>query len=526
MLLTTFAGAGVLPSVPLDDPAILLLERLEGTAGCVLPVRRPWPGEQVLACVDRLLGASEVTIADKSRLGALRRRLDLRDSASPVGLVSWAEGSDRVSFDIGVRGYAHSIDRSVAIGPTLSDSLDQDRLVGLRVRPRVDVLLGADLAMWARPIQIVEMSDQRRWIKTGDPSQGAYQTALFAQIGEMGKARTSDWIEGAIEFESPLGRFAGGLTPLEWGDLPIEPLMLSGKTESFLNLQTTKRIGPVEATLLGGRLIADTWSQRRYLYAHRFAYNGESVRFGWSEMILSIDRDLEPLYLIPVFPYVFTEHYLGDPDNKQMDFDASWRISPHLELSAELFLDDLQNYLGFLSDGWGNKWAVGIGFKAAGWTGPGSLDRFQATRIEPWTGTPSSSIVPGAPSNAPIHFGKTLGSEAGPNSARLAWIHTQDVSQRWTWSAAVSALWKGTDLGSSILDRNWRDSSGTWAVARPRKKWLDGDLIDRQDLSMGLQWRLADAWRIDGALGLARESVPTRPVAWRPAVSLAASYRE
>ena len=146
-------------------------------------------------------------------------------------------------------------------------------------------------------------------------------------------------------------------------------------------------------------------------------------------MIVSVDHDLQPLYLIPIFPYLFTEHYLGDPDNKQMDFDASWRARPGLELSAELFLDDLQNYFGFLSNGWGNKWALGLGVKAAGWTGSGSLDKFQATRIEPWTGTASSAVLPGAPSNVPIHFGEPLGSQVGPNSASLVWIHSQDVSK-------------------------------------------------------------------------------------------------
>lgn len=520
------AGAAVLPSVPLDDPATPLLERLEGTAGCRLPARRPWPGEQVLACVDGFLRSPDLDAADRSRLEALRHRLDLRDSAASSGLLRWADGDDRISFDVGARLYAHASDRTVAAGPTLSDSLDQDRLAGLRVRPRVDVLLGPSIAMWARPSQLVEVSDQRRWAKMGDPARGVYQTALFAQTGETGKARTSDGIEGAVEFDTPLGRFAGGLTPLEWGDLPVEPLLLSGRTEPILNLQATKRIGPVEATVLGGKLIGDTWGERRYLYAHRFAYEGPSLRLGWSEMILSVDHDLEPLYLVPVFPYVFTEHYLGDPDNKQMDFDASWRLSPSLEVSAELFLDDLQNYFGFLSDGWGNKWALGAGLKASGWTGRGSLDKFQATRVEPWTGTASSSIVPGAASNAPIHFGTTLGSSAGPNSASLSWLHGQDLSERWTWTAGLSALWKGTDLGSSERDRNWRDSSGTWAVAAPLKKWLDGALIDRQEATIGFQWRFAPTWRLDGGAGLARESVPSKPVRWRPSVSLEASWRE
>lgn len=526
LAVASLSGAALLPSLPIDDPSTSLLDRLEATAGCRLPARRPWPGEQVLACVDSLLVSTEVGTADKLRLADLRHRIDLRDTDAKVGLYSWSQDSDKISFDLGATAYVHAIDRKVAIGPSLSDSLDRDVLAGLRVRPRIDVLLGANLVLWSRPRQLVEFSDQRRWIKTADPARGIYQTALFSRVGEMGKARTSDWIEGAVEFDSRLGRFTAGLTPLEWGDLPLEPLMLSGNTESIPAIQTTKSIGPIEATLLAARLIGDTWEERRYLYAHRFAYESPSFRLGWTEMIVSVERDLEPLYLVPVFPYLFTEHYLGDPDNKQMDFDASWRPVGHLEISAELFLDDLQNYFGFLSDGWGNKWALGVGWKSSGWTGEGSLDKFQINRIEPWVGTASSSILPGHPGNDPHHFGKPLGSSAGPNSLSIAWLHSQDVSRRWTWNAGVSALWKGTDLGSSEHDRNWRDSSGTWVVAKPVKKWLDGDLIDRQDLSMGIQLRLGSDWRLDASVGVARESAPAKSPTWRPGASAGVSFHE
>ena len=525
VLFVSTSGAAVLPSLPLDDPSTVLLERLDGTGGCTLPPRRPWPGEAVVACIDSLLASPSPTSTDKSRLTGLRRRLALRDTSSASALL-WRDGLDLVSFDFGASGYAHAVDRKVAIGPVLADSLGRDLLVGVRLRPRVDVLLGPDLALWSRPRQLVELSDQRRWLKASDPERGIYQTSLFGKVGERGRARTNDWIEGAIEFQTRLGRFTAGLTPLEWGDLPIEPLMLSGNTESIPLLQATKTIGPIEATLLGGRLIGDTWDQRRFLYAHRFAFNGATWRLGWTEMILSAERDVEPLYLVPVFPYLFTEHYLGDPDNKQMDFDASWRLLPGVELSGELFLDDLQNYFGFLSDGWGNKWALGVGLKASGWTGQGSLDRFQIERIEPWTGTASSSVLPGSASNAPIHFGKALGSSAGPNSASLAWMHSQDLGTSWSWNARISALWKGIDLGSSVYDRNWRDSSGTWVVANPLKKWLVGDLIDRQELSLGAERRFSQAFRWTGSVSMARQNSPGAHASWHPGISTGVSFRE
>lgn len=519
------ANSAILPSLPIDDPSTPLLDRLDGSAGCHLPPRRPWPGEVVVACIDSLLTSPDVDASDKARLSRLRDRLSLRDT-SGSRIWRFRQGDDLVSFDVGASIHAHAVDRKVAVGPTLSDSIDGDILAGLRVRPRVDVAIGPDIVLWARPRQIVEVADQPRWLKASDPERGIYQTALFAGTGETGRARTNDWVEGGIELATRIGRISAGLGPLEWGDLPVEPLMLSGNTESVPFAQATKRIGPIEATLLGGRLIGDTWSRRRYLYAHRFAWNGRDWRFGWSEMILSVEHDLEPLYLVPVFPYVFTEHVLGDPDNKQMDFDASWRPVPGLELSAELFLDDLQNYFGFLSDKWGNKWALGLGIKASGWTGAGSLDRIQLVRTEPWVGTASSSILPGMPGNAPVHFGKTLGSAAGPNSATLAWMHRQDLSEEWSWEAGVLALWKGTGPGSSIHDRNWRDSSGTWVVGVERKEWLSGDLFDRQELTAGAEWRFAHGWRATASASVARESLPGRESEWKPGASFVLAYHE
>jgi len=146
--------------------------------------------------------------------------------------------------------------------------------------------------------------------------------------------------------------------------------------------------------------------------------------------------------------------------------------------------------------------------------------------MEPWAGTASAAILPGAASNIPVDFGKPLGWSEGPNSARLDWIHRQDLSSRWSWSASVRALWKGTDTGSGIRDINWVDSSGTWVQPNRTKKWLSGDLVDRQDLVVGAEWRPWSLWRILAGAGIARSSVPNRPVRWIPSVSAGVAWNE
>lgn len=492
-VVTSLVGAvhaEVLPSLTTDDPSVGFLERLDGIGGCRLPDRRPWPGEVVVACLDSALSVLEDS-QDRNQAVTLRARLALRDSMSagwgprPAWETVREGRSDRLFLDLAADGHAETANDSGG-GTSL--------VVGGRLRPKVEVLLGDRLALWSRTTQLTEVSNRARWTKQMDPGRGVYQTALFADQGEAGKARTVDALEGGIEAEVVGVRVRSGLFGTSWGSLP-EPLMFSGHAEPFPLTEASTRIGPIEAVLLAGRLTADTYSQRRYLYGHRLRWVGSSWSFAWSEAVVSIQRDLEPLYLVPVLPIINSEHRLGDPDNRQMDFDASWRPTRNLELSAELFLDDLQNVLGFFSDGWGNKWALGLGVRARDLTGPRTLDRLQVSRVEPWTGGPSSSIQPGQPSNVPVHFGTSLGSASGPNSFSANWDRRQDLSERWSWSARAGLEWKGRDPGSSVLDRNWRDSSGTWVVAHPRKSWLAGDLDTRQVVATGAELRFWSSWR-------------------------------
>lgn len=490
------AEAAVLPSLVEDDPSIPFLERLDGLPGCALPARRPWAGETVLSCLEALDTASLDPI-DRAGAERLRKRLSLRDSVSGWGArPAWASRRDgrvdRLLFDLDADVHAH--------GVTDSDNTVSG-IGGVRVRPRVEVLLGERLAMWSRPFQIVEISDRARWTKVTDARTGTYQTALFAAQGDTGRARTVDGVEGGIEAEVLGIRARAGLLRTAWGPLP-EPLMFSGEAEPMPLFEASTRIGPVEATLLGARLTGDTFAERRTLYGHRLSWIGRTWNASWSEAVISVGRGLEPLYLVPVFPIIFVEHQIGDPDNRQMDFDASWRPRPDIELSTELFLDDLQNYFGFLSDGWGNKWALGVGAKLRDFTGRRTLDRVQVARIEPWTGGPSSAVLPGAERNLPVHFGKPLGSLLGPNSFSALWTRRQDLSESWTLLSSLRAGWKGTDAGSSVDDLNWRDSSGAWVVAHPTKSWLSGPYFTTQRAVLGAEWRfLGGQWRSSLELG-------------------------
>lgn len=520
-VLPTMAGtvAEVLPSLPEDDPSIPFLERLDGTDGCRLPDRRPWPGEVVLSCLDAYLARADDQ-TDSVLAARLRRRLDLRGGHDagwgrrPAWTQEHEGRTDRLLLDLGAEGH-------------LVSSSDSDRVSGVlggRLRPRVEVLLGERLVLWSRPFQLTEISDRARWTKAMDPGKGEYQTALFAQPGEAAPARTVDGLEGGVEARLVGIRARTGLLRTTWGSLP-EPLMFSGRTSAMPLTEVAAEVGPIEASVLGASLVGETFDERRYLYGHRLRWRGEGWSIAWSEAAISVGRGLEPLYLVPVFPMILSEHMLGDPDNRQMDFDGSWRPVPWLELSAELFLDDLQNFLGFFSDGWGNKWALGAGLEVRDLTGRRTLDRLQATRIEPWTGGPSSAVLPGEERNAPVHFGSPLGSALGPNSLSLSWTRRQDLSQAWSWSSSLRAEWKGAGPGSSVSDLNWLDSSGTWVVAHPRKRWLERVDWTRQVATTGAELRLAGQWRATLEAGAETSDAPGARRVW-PVFAARVAFRE
>jgi len=539
-LLAALASGGILPSLPLEDPAMPWLLRWDGRPGCHLPAYRPYPGEAVLACLEGLDTAA-LPAADNFQRRRILARLDLRhDHPGDYGRRPlWRSGEadrDVVALDLGASGYANfagkrlPVVRRVMDYDTTWDTLSHDLVGGMVLHPRVDVLLGPEVALWARLRQLTEISDGKRWRKEFDADGGVYQTALFAKGSDASFGRTSDWLEGGIEVDFPWLRGEAGVQRLRWGPMPVNPLMFSGNAEPMQWASVRKNVGPVESEVLYGSPIGVSYEEDRKLYAHRTRVALSPwlpLEVGFSEVMISNGKSFQPLYIMPVFPLFFTGHYLGTPDNLLMDFDAALRPSASVELSGELFLDDLQNALGFFSNGWGNKWGLAFGARLSGWTGAGSLDLLQATRIEPWVYTTSSTDVPGAGYTTPVHFGTLLGHPSGPNSLTLDWIHRQDLSEAWSWTARAQGLWKGTDTGSSWRDVNGEglDKDGVLQVAHPTKSWLSGNLMKRTTLGAGLEWRFYGNWRAAGELaGVWQDSLGHRDL--YPEVSLRLSWRE
>jgi hypothetical protein len=536
--LVALSSAGILPSLPQDDPATPWLERWNGAPGCALPAQRPWPGEAVVACLEGLDTASLLPL-DKAQRRTLLERLDLRKSPRPG--YGWhplwrsgPEDRDFLSLDLGARAYGHFSGESVPVIRHIDTSppapaLPHDLVGGYSLHPRIDLLLGPEVSLWARLRQLTEVSDQPRWYKVFDADHGIYQTALFSKDEKKpSAARTSDWLEGALEVDLPWLRAQAGVQTLRWGFAPVNPLFFSGNAQPMEWISVRKGVGPVHAEVLYGAPLGVSYSENRRLYAHRTSVDLSGwipVQLSFSEAMVSNGHPFQPLYLMPVFPLFFTGHYVGTPDNLLMDFDLSVRASSSVELTTELFLDDLQNLLGFFDRGWGNKWGLAVGARLKDLTGSATLDRLQITRIEPWVYTTSATDLAGQPYTTPVHFGTLLGHPSGPNSLTLEWIHRQDLSPSWSWTASALALWKGTDLGSS-----WRDLNGTGMeegilqVKEARKRWLTGDLTSRTSLTAGFEWRLDRQWRLEAALGGSRQD-SAGTVEFSPKVAASLAWR-
>lgn len=535
-LLMALSGAGILPSLPMDDPATPWLLRWDGLPGCSLPAVRPWAGEAVTACLEGL-DTSMLSTTDRSQRARFLERLDLRGAKPGWGRhPQWRSGSedrDLISLDLGLESHGswqeHALPIARSTDSTGRDTLTRDLVGGYRILPRIELLLGPEVTLWSRLSQTTEFSDGRRWYKLFDADHGIYQTALFSKDDRVpSKARTTDWLEGALEVKLPWLRAQTGVQRLQWGAAPVASMLFSGNALPMGWTSGRKSVGPVSAEVLYGAPLGINYTENRRLYAHRTSFDLSEwipAELTFSEAMLSNGRSFQPLYLMPVFPLLFTGHYVGTPDNLLMDFELSVRPTPKMQLVTEFFLDDLQNVAGLFKDEWGNKWGLSLGARLSELTGTGSLDRIQLTRIEPWVYTTSAMDLQGQPYTTPVHFGTLLGHPSGPNSLTLDWIHRQDLSQAWSWTLRGQGLWKGTDAGSSWRDING-DSivDGRLVVKHPTKAWLAGDVKTGLLAGGGFEWRFASSWRLETEVTLSREDSPGSVETW-PGASFRLSWR-
>ncbi len=339
-------------------------------------------------------------------------------------------------------------------------------------------------------------------------------------------ARSSDLPRGGI-------RYAGDRVVLETaidypriGPAVQFPLLLSGNAPPIVYGRGSWDLGPFNYVQMAGqiksqkdkakflylhRLNISLWKQRLTLGVNEAVVNGSTTdQQGPSDTANALrpdyygtSRSWEWTYLIPFVPYKFSEHYLGDRDNALISIDGELRYPKRHRMYFEFLIDDMTSPWTFLSDDWGNKWALTAGCQYYGaFRGKDLTATVEYSRVEPWVYT---HFYGG--SHRYTHFDQCLGMPLGPNSDALVMALDGQVTQRHSVGLRLTAARKGVGRGSNLTDV-FQDSLDLYdgRVYRalhpdnPYKQFLGPNTL--RSTRLGVSWKLSPfgVFKIDALL--------------------------
>ncbi|MDQ7053218.1 MAG: capsule assembly Wzi family protein [candidate division KSB1 bacterium] len=252
-----------------------------------------------------------------------------------------------------------------------------------------------------------------------DPALGRIQVTV-------GQSIFTDQAIGYFAYRR--GRFTTvfGRQKISWGAALADRLGLSAGNEpmDMLRLQfdfSRFRYASFHANLQG-------LGSPRYLAGHRIDWLVHPrMQIGAYETLVYGGRNIELAYLNPLLPFHIMEHQLGDRDNNMVGFDLTAFPTDGLRITLEIFVDDFS--LDYpLGTYWGNKLAYHFGVH---WVAPFGVRPLELstdyTRVDPFVYTHYDTL------NIYAHYGRSIGSQLGPNADRwqwhLAWQPRRDV--RW-----------------------------------------------------------------------------------------------
>jgi len=301
---------------------------------------------------------------------------------------------------------------------------------------------------------ITQYSSLRQWVKTNKPDSGENYSQIMGQNGGPSHLMGYDDFTAYMKFPTPWFDLKIGEDRVSWGYDDSEGMIFSGVGKPFLQIKLDKTIGKLNYTFLIGKLIADTYDENRVIYAKHITFSpSPSFSVGYSDAIITDNREFVPIYCMPFLPFYFSEHILGDYDNEIMSFDFQARLSTRLAAYGELVVDDMSDLTGFVSDNsfddkWGGLFGIKL-FNPLPWL-PLSLFRAEVLQIEPWVYTTATATNQNM--NYPVNFGQVLGNQLGPHSRQV----TLDLSGRFSagfgGGLSVRQIWKGEGPASSYDD--------------------------------------------------------------------------
>jgi len=368
---------------------------------------------------------------------------------------------------------------------------------------------------------ITEYSSLREWVKTNDPDSGENYSQILGQNGGPSHLMGYDDFTAYMKFPTPWFDLKIGDDRVSWGYDDSEGMIFSGVGKPFLQIKLDKTIGTLNYTFVVGQLIADTYAENRVIYAKHITFTpSPAFSVGYSDAIITDDREFVPLYCMPFLLFYFSEHVLGDLDNEIMSFDFQARFSSRYAAYGEVVIDDMNDLTGFVDDNnfddkWGGLFGIKV-FNPLPWL-PLSLFRVEALQIEPWVYTTAAATD--QPRNYPVNFGQVLGNQLGPHSRQI----TLDLSGRFSalfgGGLSVRQIWKGEGPGSSYYDTY--NSSPTFADTLSDGTVINtADLYDKsyrfevfdRDRTVFSATFFADPWswlRLNANVNIAHELIPS-----------------
>ena len=235
-----------------------------------------------------------------------------------------------------------------------------------------------------------------------DPSNGS-------PVVTSGASVFRDRATAYFVWEKPWLRLEGGRDEFDWGPGWHGGATLSRNAPPADLLRLFVRFKRFKFSYMHAWLRSGLGA--KYLAAHRLDFTVmPGFYLGASETVVYGGRSIEPAYLNPLMLYHVAEHHLGDRDNNNLSFDATFTRLPNITLYGEWTIDDMTSSKSW-SNYFGNKFAWVFGGR---WADPFTLKnvdlRVEYGRISPYVYTHWDSI------NIYTHYDKIIGHWLGPNA--------------------------------------------------------------------------------------------------------------
>ncbi len=417
------------------------------------------------------------------RFGLLKKTNSPQDGLSNYSsLFKWKD-SGGSSFNINTLFFATT---------EFDDSLNSYGYVvspgyGLRILGRYRKTVG----FFVQDSLVGDYSNQERFRYNFNPNFGQFtMTPPEARIDgvktdEQSYERYRGWISANVNGINILA----GIDSPKWG---TAGLGLSGEAPPFAQVRLWTDLGIMRYTYFHGSLESahDTSTISKVAYLQKY-FVGQRIDINFSKRLnvayystlIYGNRLPDLVYMVPVTPLFFGEHFRGDRDNVAMGWDLTYYLLNGLKLYSEVFVDDLLSVTKISDSYWGNKWSYSIG--TVYYTD--ILKRMcsfgiEYKRIEPWVYTHRFGEI-----SRYRHFGTCLGSSIGPDSDQFKAQTLLYVNKKIKLSAEFENIRKGASLngGSNITD--------TIPLIGETKEFLSGVVENRIYFKTGVNYRISES---------------------------------